>query len=175
MARRWSLPNYFPSNTQSILRRCFFLAAGNKKFQRPNGTAIAYDANEYPPDDWLKTRWARDSQTRTRLGNSLICITRSLEDNRELKYQRFWATHVNRKWAFFSFNMLWHHQICLAKSLYYYRDGLPKVCSKSQLKSAKSLLPVDMRRSKTSLLKLANAFSVLHYVINVALHSHLGY
>ena len=126
MARRWSLPNYFPSNTQSILRRCFFLAAGNKKFQRPNGTAIAYDANEYPPDDWLKTGWARDSQTRTRLGDSLICITRSLEDNRELKYQRFWATHVNRKWAFFSFKMLWHHQICIAKSLYYYRDGLPK-------------------------------------------------
>ena len=124
MARRWSLPNYFPSNTQSILRRCFFLAAGNKKFQRPNRTAIAYDANEYPPDDWLKTGWARDSQnTHTARG---FCITRSLEDNRELKYQRFWATHVNRKWAFFSFNMLWHHQSCIAKSLYYYRDGLPK-------------------------------------------------
>ena len=29
----------------------------------------------------------------------------------------------------------------------------PKICSKSRLKSAKSLLPVDVRRSKTSLLK----------------------
>ena len=30
----------------------------------------------------------------------------------------------------------------------------PKICLKSRLKSAKSLLPVDVRRSKTSLLKL---------------------
>ena len=29
-----------------------------------------------------------------------------------------------------------------------------KICSKSRLKSAKSLLPVDVRRSKTSLLKV---------------------
>ena len=29
----------------------------------------------------------------------------------------------------------------------------PKICSKSRLKSAKSLLPVDVRRSKTSLLQ----------------------
>ena len=34
-----------------------------------------------PPDDWLKTGWARDSQTRTRLVDSLICITCSLENN----------------------------------------------------------------------------------------------
>ena len=46
--------------------------------------------------------------------------------NRELKHQRFWATYVNRKWVFFSFNILWRHQICIAKSLYYYRDDLPK-------------------------------------------------
>ena len=32
----------------------------------------------------------------------------------------------------------------------------PKICSKSRLKSAKSPLPVDPRRSKTSLLKLPN-------------------
>ena len=32
----------------------------------------------------------------------------------------------------------------------------PNVCSKSQLKCAKSPLPVDVRRSKTSLLKLPN-------------------
>ena len=30
----------------------------------------------------------------------------------------------------------------------------PKICSKSRLKSAKNLLPVDVRRSKTSLLKV---------------------
>ena len=34
-----------------------------------------------PPDDWLKTGWARDSQTRTRLVDSLFCITCSLENN----------------------------------------------------------------------------------------------
>ena len=32
----------------------------------------------------------------------------------------------------------------------------PKICSKSWLKSAKCPLPVDVRRSKTSLLKLPN-------------------
>ena len=34
-----------------------------------------------PPDDWLKTGWTRDSQTRTRLVDSLFCITCSLENN----------------------------------------------------------------------------------------------
>ena len=32
----------------------------------------------------------------------------------------------------------------------------PKICSKSRLKSSKRPLPVDVRRSKTSLLKLPN-------------------
>ena len=45
---------------------------------------------------------------------------------RVLKQQLFWATHVNRKWAFFSLNMPWHGQICIAKCLYSYRDDLPK-------------------------------------------------
>ena len=56
MLRRRSLPNYLASKTQSIFRRCFFSAAVNKKFQRANATAIRVtDANENPPDDWLKT------------------------------------------------------------------------------------------------------------------------
>ena len=39
----------------------------------------AYDANESTPvDDWLKTGWARDSQT---FVDSLFCITCSLENN----------------------------------------------------------------------------------------------
>ena len=78
---RWSLTNYFASKTQSILRCCFFLAAGNEKSQRANATAISYDANEYRQDDCLKKGWARDSQTRTRLVDSLICIKCSLENN----------------------------------------------------------------------------------------------
>ena len=45
---------------------------------------------------------------------------------RELKKRRFWMTHVNRKWAFFSFNILWRYQMCLAKYLYFYWDELPE-------------------------------------------------
>ena len=33
------------------------------------------------PEDWLKTGWAKDSQTRTRLVDSLFCITCSFENN----------------------------------------------------------------------------------------------
>ena len=172
MARRWSLPNYFPSNTQSILRRCFFLAAGNEKFQRPNRTAIAYDANEYPPDDWLKTGWARDSQnTHTARGFSDLyhAFVRSLSTN---VFERRTSTGSEVFSLLICFDTT---KFVLLRVSTIIETVCPKVCSKSQLKSAKSLLPVDMRRSKTSLLKLANAFSVLHYVINVALHSHLGY
>ena len=43
-------------------------------------------------------------------------------------------------------------QICIAKSLFSYRDDLPKNLSKPSLKSAKSPLPVDARPSKWSLL-----------------------
>ena len=34
--------------------------------------------------------------------------------------------HVNRKWAFFSFNKPWRHHICIAKCLNSYRDNFPK-------------------------------------------------
>ena len=47
--------NHFASKTQQILPCCFFFAAGNKKFQQASAAAVAFDANEYPPDDWLKT------------------------------------------------------------------------------------------------------------------------
>jgi len=57
----------------------------------------------------------------------------------ELKQRRFWATHVNRKWAFFSFSKTSRYRICIAKCLNSYRDDLPKnlfkitakVCKKS--------------------------------------------
>ena len=58
----------------------FFLVACNKKFQRADVTDIAEDGN-HPPSNWLKTGWARDSQTRSRLIDSLFCITCSLENN----------------------------------------------------------------------------------------------
>ena len=53
--------------------------------------------------------------------------------------------------------MPWRKLICIAKCLYSYRDDLPKnLLKKSGLKSGKSPLPFDVRRSKTSLLKLPN-------------------
>ena len=68
MVRQWSLPNYFALKTQPVLRRCFFLAAGNKKkFQRENATATAYDANEYPST----RRLVEDGMT-TGLTNTLV-------------------------------------------------------------------------------------------------------
>ena len=62
----------------------------------------------------------------------------------------FLATHVNWKWAFFSFNMPWFYQICIVKfftlteTIY-----LIVVLFKSWLKSSKSPLLVDVRCSKT--------------------------
>ena len=58
----------------------FSLAACDKRFQRANATDIAKNGHD-PPDDWLKTGRARDSQTRTRLVDSLICIRCLLENN----------------------------------------------------------------------------------------------
>ena len=40
----------------------------------------------------------------------------------------------------------------------------PKICSKSRLKSAKGPFPVDVRRSKTSLLKLPSSYHQKPYV-----------
>ena len=48
------------------------------------------------------------------------------DTNRVFKQQRFWATHVKRKWAFFSFKIPWRYQICIAKFLCCYRDDLPQ-------------------------------------------------
>ena len=66
-------------DTKNFAALWSFLAACNKKFQQTNATDVALDGND-PPDDWLKTGWARDSQTRTRLVDSLICITCLLEN-----------------------------------------------------------------------------------------------
>ena len=81
MARRRSLPNYFASKTQSLQRYYYFLAVGNKKFQRVKCDSYTRMMQMNPPDDWLKTGWARDSQTRTRLMDSLFCIKCSVENN----------------------------------------------------------------------------------------------
>ena len=58
-----------------------------------------------------------------------------------------------------SSNMPWRNQICIApvsatgiaKCLYSKETTCPRICSKSRSKSAKSSLPVGVRRSKTSI------------------------
>ena len=83
------------------------------------------------------------------------CPQQTLTFNREFKEIHFWGTNVNQKWVFFSFNMPWGHHICNAKFFLTLIETIcPKMFSKLRLKSAKSPLSVDLRRSKTSLLKL---------------------
>ena len=55
-------------------------------------------------------------------GRCLLTVTVFME----FKQRRFWATQVNQKWAFFSFNMPWRYQICIARCLDSYRDDLHK-------------------------------------------------
>ena len=65
-------------------------------------------------------------------------------------------THVNRKWGFLPFYISWRQQICIAKILFSYKDDLPEILNQPLPNDAKSPLPVDVRRSKTLLLKLPN-------------------
>ena len=82
------------------------------------------------------------------------CPQQTLTFNREFKETHFWGTNVNQKWVFFSFDMPWGHHICNAKFFLTLIETIcPKMFSKLRLKSAKSPLSVDVRRSKTSLYK----------------------
>ena len=56
--------------------------------------------------------------------------------------------------------MPWRQQICIAKFLFFYKNDLPKVSTKLLPNDAKSSLPIDVRRSKTLLLKLSNHYYV---------------
>ena len=87
----------------------------------------------------------------------------------QFKQQRFWTTHVNRKWAFFSLlirldatKFVWLSVCTLIETT------CPNFFSKSRLKSAKSPFPVDVRHSKTWLLELRrNVNRQLHWVPSV--------
>ena len=77
---------------------------------------------------------------------------------REFKHRCFWATHVNRKWAFSSFNT-----VCLGATKFVLlsvftliESTCPRICSKSRPKSLKKVnfRLTCVRRSKTSRLKL---------------------
>ena len=82
----------------------------------------------------------------------------STETSREFKQRRFWATHVKRKWAFFSFNIPWRYIICIAECLYCYKGNLPKYMFNITAQECKKSTSVVVRRSKTLLLKLSNCF-----------------
>ena len=62
----------------------------------------------------------------------------------------FTAMHINRKWAFYSFNIPWRYQICIAKCIYSYRDDLPqnlfKITAQEYKKSTVLLTCVDQKR-----------------------------
>ena len=57
-------------DTKKFAALSFFLSGSYTRMMQIN-----------PPDDWLKTGWTRDSQARTRLVDSLFCITRSLQNH----------------------------------------------------------------------------------------------
>ena len=59
---------------------------------------------------------------------------------------------------FFSFNILDATKFVFLSVFTLKERFFPRICSKSRLKSAKSPLPVDVRRSKTSLLKTPHFF-----------------
>ena len=55
----------------------------------------------------------------------------------KFKQRRFQATRVNRKWAFFSFNISWRYQICVASVSTLSEKICSNICSKSPLKRTK--------------------------------------
>ena len=65
-------------------------------------------------------------------------------------------THVNRKWGFLPFHLPWRQQIWINKILFSFKGDLPGILNQPLPNDAKSPLPVDVRRSKTLMLKLTN-------------------
>ena len=76
--------------------------------------------------------------------------------NWELKQRRFWATHVNRKWAFSLFICLDAKKFVLLSFFSIIKAIYPRISTKPLPNDAKSPLPVDVRLSKTLLLKPPN-------------------
>ena len=74
--------------------------------------------------------------------------------NWELKQRRFWATHVNRKWAFSLFICLDAKKFVLLSFFALVKTIYRNVWTKPLLNDAKRPLPVDVHRSKTLLLNL---------------------
>ena len=73
---------------------------------------------------------------------------------RELKQRRFWATHVNRKCASSLFIYLDCNKFVLLSFFSLIMRIYSRVSTKPLPNDAKRLLPVEVRRAKTLLLKL---------------------
>ena len=85
---------------------------------------------------------------------SLIPRVRVTLGIRELKHGRFLATHVNRKWPF-DFDGF-AKIVSQIVSIRVKKLSNTNFMASRLVKREKALLPVDVRRSKTSLLKLPN-------------------
>ena len=73
----------------------------------------------------------------------------------ELKQRRFWATHVNRKWFFFIFGQWFCPFLGQLVSIIVKTLRNTNLGASRCFKMKKTSLPVDVRRSKTPLLKVA--------------------
>ena len=69
---------------------------------------------------WLCQKWkpldipCTHFHLETRVVNFSVTDTPLIQDIRELKQRRFWATDVNRKWGLFPCSMPWRYVICIA-------------------------------------------------------------
>ena len=77
-------------------------------------------------------------------------------NNRKLKQRHFWATHVNRKWSFFIFDSSFAQIFGQIISIRVKTLRNTNLVASRCFEMKKTSLPVDVRRSKTPLLKLPN-------------------
>ena len=98
--------------------------------------------------------------------NRIIIIIASFRSpyfvNRELKQRRFWATHVTGSEAFSLSIYLGANKFVLLSFFSLIKTIYQRVSTKPLPNDAKSPLPVDVRRSKTPLLKLPNISVTKH-------------
>ena len=101
---------------------------------------------------WIGSLSSERFERRTSTGSEPFSLLISLDAT---VFVLLSVTHVNRKWAFFSFNKPWRYRICIAKCLNSYRDNSPKhlfkitdqECKKSTFGWRASKLPIFCRAS----------------------------
>ena len=71
---------------------------------------------------------------------------------KEVKLRRFWVTHVNRTWTFALLSRDFVHIFAQIASIRVKTHSNTNLVASRQFKMEKASLPVDVRRSKTSLI-----------------------